>query len=133
MIAALLPLLSPIIDRVAGAIPDRGEADRLKAQATTELLQALSSADTQQTEINKIEAASSSVFVAGWRPAVGWVCVSGVGYQFVVRPLAQAIVTIWQPAYTMPSVPTDDLLYLLGILLGVAGLRSFEKVKGVSR
>jgi len=133
MLAALLPLLGPVVDKLVDRIPDPGERERAKAEATADLLNKLASADAQQVEVNKVEAASSSLFVAGWRPSVGWVCSAALAYQYLVRPLGQGLVALWQPGFVMPAVETGDLLYLLGCLLGVAGLRSFEKVRGVSR
>lgn len=95
---------------------------------------------TGQQEINKTEALHSSVFVAGWRPAIGWVCVAALAYQFVVYPLLvwgwgwmQAIG--WVPA-ELPAPPildTEALMILLTGMLGLAGARTFEKVKGVSK
>ena len=133
MLQALLPLLAPVLEKLVDRIPDPQEKERAKADAAKQLLDVLSAADTRQIEVNKVEAASASVFVAGWRPAVGWICAAGVCYQFVARPLAQALVMIWQSGFQMPQIETADLLYLLGCLLGVAGLRSFEKLRGVAR
>jgi hypothetical protein len=135
MLGLLLPVLGPILDKLVDRIPDPVEKERAKAEATKQLVDALTAADAAQVEVNKVEAASASVFVAGWRPAVGWICAAGVGYQYVARPLLQGLVTLWQAraAFTMPAVETGDLLYLLGCLLGVAGLRTVEKIKGAAR
>jgi len=82
-----------------------------------------------QTEVNKIEAASDKLFVAGWRPAIGWVCVVALAYQFILYPLL-----CWLPMDRPPPVPLDyTLLYgLLTGMLGIAGFRSFDKFKGVA-
>jgi hypothetical protein len=95
--------------------------------------------DLAQVEINKIEAGSSSVFVAGWRPAVGWVGVAGLAYQFLGYPLMQWLWAFGQGADIIPKglnpppdLQTDQLMVLLSGLLGFGGMRSFEKHKGVA-
>jgi hypothetical protein len=95
--------------------------------------------DLAQVEVNKIEAASSSTFVAGWRPAVGWVGVLGLAYQFLGYPLMQWVWSFgqgmdWIPKglNPPPDLATDQLMVLLSGLLGFGGMRSFEKHKGVA-
>jgi len=95
--------------------------------------------DLAQIEVNKVEAASSSVFVSGWRPAIGWIGVAAMGYQFLAYPLfqwgwkyLQAI--NWVPADMDPPpvLEADQLWVILSGILGIAGMRSFEKTKGVA-
>jgi hypothetical protein len=96
--------------------------------------------DLAQVEVNKIEAASSSVFVSGWRPAVGWVGVLGLAYQFLGYPLMQWCWAFGQ-GYDIipkglnppPDLDVEQLMTLLAGLLGFGGMRSFEKHKGVAR
>jgi len=95
--------------------------------------------DLAQVEINKIEAGSSSIFVAGWRPAVGWVGVLGLAYQFLGYPLMQWLWSFLQGVDIIPKglqpppdLQTDQLMVLLSGLLGFGGMRSFEKHKGVA-
>jgi len=95
--------------------------------------------DLAQVEVNKIEASSSSVFVSGWRPAVGWVGVLGLAYQFLGYPLMQWLWAFGQGVDIIPkglSAPPDldveQLMTLLAGLLGFGGMRSFEKSKGVA-
>ncbi len=95
--------------------------------------------DLAQIEVNKIEAASSSVFVSGWRPAIGWIGVAAMGYQFLAYPLFQ-----WAWKYLQakgwvpigmeppPVLDADQLWVILSGILGIAGMRSFEKTKGVA-
>ena len=92
-----------------------------------------------QTAINAIEAQNSSLFVAGWRPAVGWVCVSGLGYTFLLKPLFPWAVRVAASmgGYTatlpdLPEVPMGDLIILLGGMLGLGTLRTIDKIKGVA-
>jgi len=95
--------------------------------------------DLAQVEVNKIEAASNNLFVSGWRPAVGWVGVAGVAYQFLGYPLMQWIWAFGQGVDLIPKglapppdLQTDQLMVLLSGLLGFGGMRSFEKSKGVA-
>ena len=76
-----------------------------------------------QTEINKVEAGHRSIFVAGWRPAVGWVCVLGLGIAFIVNPYLPV------PA----ELPMDYMTELLWGLLGLGALRTVEKLNGKAR
>jgi len=101
-----------------------------------------------QIGANAEEAKSSSLFVSGWRPAVGWVCATALGVVYIPKALvmtaiwtyqAVAVVSTWSgvgPVPVLPGYPdlgVTDLLGLLGALLGFGGLRSFEKVKDVAR
>jgi len=95
--------------------------------------------DLAQVDINKIEAASSSVFVSGWRPAVGWVGVLGLVYQFLGYPLmqwgwafGQGMDWIPRELHAPPDLDVEQLMTLLAGLLGFGGMRTFEKHKGVA-
>jgi len=78
-----------------------------------------------QIELNKIGAASRSVFVAGWRPAVGWVCAIGLSFTFLINPILQ-----WLTGEPGPTLPTDVILELVLGMLGLGGLRTAEKLAG---
>lgn len=93
-----------------------------------------------QQEINKIEATHTSVFVAGWRPAIGWVGVSALAYQFILYPLlvwawAWLQARGWIPAGQTPPpiLDIEALMVLMTGILGIASARTFEKVKGAAR
>lgn len=85
-----------------------------------------------QIEVNKVEAASSSFFVAGWRPAVGWTCVAGLGYSFFGLPILSwgSMNFGW---VIPPALDMGTLLTLLLGMLGLGGLRTKEKIEGVAR
>jgi len=74
LLPSLLPMLGEVLDRV---IPDKAEAAKARLEMESKLLEAATLQATQQTDINKIEAAHSSLFVSGWRPFIGWVCGAG--------------------------------------------------------
>ncbi len=100
----------------------------LKAEREFDSLQLklLADQNTAQTEVNKIEAANNNIFVAGWRPAIGWVGVLALFYQYLVYPLLT-----WLPiAKAPPPLDTGTLLTLITGMLGIAGMRSFDKLKG---
>lgn len=93
-----------------------------------------------QQEINKVEAAHSSIFVAGWRPAIGWVGVVALAYQYVLYPLllwvwAWLQAQGWVPGSMKapPLLEAEALWVLLTGILGIAGARTFEKVRGVNK
>jgi len=92
-----------------------------------------------QIEVNKVEAASPSVFVSGWRPAIGWIGVAAMGYQFLLYPMFQWAWKYlqamgWIPAGLEPPpvLDAEQLWVILTGILGIAGMRSVEKTKGVA-
>jgi hypothetical protein len=87
-----------------------------------------------QLEINKAEAASGSVFKGGWRPAVGWVCASAFAYHFVLQPILLFVVALTGTELpTLPEFDMSTLLPVLGGMLGIGGLRSYEKKQGLTK
>lgn len=133
----------PVFD-VVGKVLDRVIPDpEAKAEAQLKLLElaqrgelAQLEADTKlafgQLEINKEEAKHANLFVAGWRPAVGWVCVAGIGYTFVVGPLIASIANAFGAHMVLVDVQTTELLILIGGMLGIGTMRTFEKSQGVA-
>jgi len=133
---ALLALLPNVLDKI---LPDKGAADAaklelLKMAQTGELaqLQATTELAKGQMEINKVEAASSSLFVAGWRPFVGWICACAIGFKYIGGPLLVMIGAAFGQDIDLPDIDTADLWPLLAGLLGLGGLRTIEKVKGAA-
>lgn len=124
-----------IIDKI---IPD----PTAKAQAQLEVLKLQQAGDFKQIEadlqvmlaqsrVNEIDAQSPNFFRGGWRPAVGWVCVTGMGYTYILAPFLGWVATMnGYPA--PPGIDTYDLLIMLGGMLGFGGMRSFERIKGKS-
>lgn len=97
-------------------------------------LQADNAINLAQIDLNKTEAASGSFFRAGWRPAVGWVCVLGLAYQFLLRSLLPWTMAVFLPAKViaaMPSLDMGTLMTLLMGMLGLAGARTVEKLQGM--
>lgn len=120
---------SPI--EAIGNVFDRlftSDAERAQAEAVLEKLRQHPA--ELQVELNKIEAAHRSVFVAGWRPAVGWICAAGVGWAYLGQPLFLWAAALWAPGVQPPDIRIDSLFELVLAMLGMAGLRSFEKSTG---
>ena len=96
--------------------------------------------DLAQTEVNKVEAASASLFVAGWRPAIGWIGGAAMAYQFLAYPLLQWGWALLQSGGYIstglsapPVMASDQLWVILSGILGIAGMRTYEKRTGVSK
>jgi holin (3TMs family) len=121
-----------IIGALGSLIDELFTSDEERMAAKHKLVEMEQQGRLAQIEVNKIEAASSSIFVAGWRPFIGWVCGCGVGWAFLGAPIAEWAVAIWSPGTTMPMLHTDGLLELVLALLGLGALRTFEKVKGAA-
>ncbi len=134
-----LDLIKTGIDKIW---PDKTEADKAKAALVqAELAGQLEEVKAQwnnakaQIEVNAEEAKSSSVFVAGWRPFIGWVCGSAFAWAFVLSPIiltGSAMLGHPISPSTLPKIDFDQLQPVLYGMLGLAGLRSFEKTKGVA-
>lgn len=95
--------------------------------------------DIAQISVNQAEAQHSSIFVAGWRPAIGWIGAAAMAYQFLLYPLMLWGWTYlqgigWIPAGLTPPpvLDADQLWVILSGILGIAGMRSYEKSKGVA-
>lgn len=125
-VTALFEVGSKVLDRV---LPDPAQQaaaklELMKLQQNGELAQI-----TGQMDINKVEAASSSVFVSGWRPGIGWVCGAGFAVQFVIGPLAEWGSALAGHPVKFPQMDTGTMMPLLLGMLGLGGLRTAEKLQ----
>lgn len=133
MLGLLLPLLGPVFDKLIGLIPDPQAAAKAKAEAMAMVIDAAQKADQAQLEVNKAEAASGSLFIAGWRPFVGWACGVACAWNWIGLPLGLFVVAaIGRPMELRPLDLSEMMPLLIG-MLGMGGLRTFEKVQGVAR
>jgi hypothetical protein len=105
--------------------PDKSQAEAAQLAAQVAIVQG-------QLDVNRAEAASPSAFTSGWRPAIGWVCASALACQYIARPLLQWYGTM--AGHQWPTLPgiDDNLWQLMLGMLGLGGLRTFEKTKGVA-
>ncbi|MBC6497024.1 MAG: hypothetical protein GDA54_01700 [Alphaproteobacteria bacterium GM7ARS4] len=130
MIGSVLPIVAPIMrDVLSSLFPDKEKAQ----EAEHKMMAALLAADKGQVHINQVEARHASLFVAGWRPWLGWVCGMGIFWSFVLQPVALWLNGVMGWHLPMPPIETGYLVELVMAMLGLGGLRSFEKVKGVAR
>jgi hypothetical protein len=128
-VSALLDIGGKVFDRV---FPDPAQAasaklELMKLQQSGELTQIAG-----QMDINKVEAASSSIFVSGWRPAIGWICGAGFAVQFVIGPLAEWGSALAGHPVKFPQMDTGTMMPLLLGMLGLGGMRTAEKIQGVA-
>lgn len=134
ILTMLLPLITGVIGKV---IPDNVKAAEVNAELQKALLdrqgeidKAIADAAKAQAEVNLKEAEHSSLFVSGWRPAVGWICVAGCFYGFAAQPTLawfSGLIGVGAP----PVLDMATIIGLLTGLLGLGGLRTVEKVQGV--
>lgn len=137
MIANLLGL-GKIVETVGAIASDLVTTDRERWELALEEKRIDQATDLAQMEVNKIEAAHGSLFVAGWRPAIGWIGAAALAYQFLLYPLLLWGMTLAQGYELFPDwveapplLPTDALWVILSGMLGIAGMRSLDKIKGV--
>lgn len=130
----LIPAITGVLDKILPDPQAQAEAKlRVMEMAQKGELAALD-ADLRlavgQLEVNKVEA-GTDLFRGGWRPAVGWTCVFGLAYQFLIQPLLPWLVTVAGGTVPpLPAIDNDTLMVLLTGMLGLGGLRTFERVKG---
>jgi hypothetical protein len=133
---ALIPLLGGLLDKL---LPDPNAAAAAKLQIlqmaqTGELAQL--DADlkiaTGQMTVNQSEASSSSLFVSGWRPFIGWICGVAFAYKFVLAPAAAFAMTAAGNPISLPVLDFTEMSTVLLGMLGIGGLRTIEKIRGVA-
>jgi hypothetical protein len=121
-ITAGIDLAKTVVDKIW---PDKSEQERAQLAAALQIVQG-------QLEINKAEAASPNVFTSGWRPFIGWVCGSAFAWNWIGLPVAVfASNYAGHPLQVSPADMSEMMPVLMG-MLGLAGLRSFEKVRGAA-
>lgn len=111
------------------------ELELLKLQQSGELAQLDAEVRLRlgQLEVNKIEAASEKLFVSGWRPAVGWVCVAALAWHFIGYPFSAWAFQTWIPQVAPPVLVGEHLMELVIGMLGFGTLRTYEKIKGLDK
>jgi len=130
MIAALLPIIGTVLDRI---IPDNAAREKAKAEMEAALIQNANAINLAIQDVNKTEAAHRSVWVAGWRPALGWSAAAGFFWAFLGQPIALWVVALSGSDVSLPQLDTAPLLEMTFAMLGLAGLRTYEKQKGVTK
>ena len=126
--------IGPVGNILDKFVEDKDQKAKLAHEIATMSEKHAQEAMLAQLEINKAEAASGSIFKGGWRPAVGWVCAIAFAYHFILKDLI-----IFGASFAgadLPELPEFDmgtLLTVLGGMLGIGGLRTYEKQKGLTK
>jgi hypothetical protein len=126
---SVLSIGSTILDRV---IPDKNAREKAKE----ELERALNDQDFQialeQIKVNAEEAKSESLFKSGWRPGIGWICGFAFALHFILLPIFNLFIVVFGGSAIVIPFDMQTLMTVLGGLLGIGGLRTIEKIKGVA-
>lgn len=126
--------LGGVIDGIAKGLDDLFTSDEEREAAKLKLLTTLQQPHILQAMTNIEEAKHRSVFVAGWRPSIGWIAALGLGYQFLVFPFVGIInVYLNIPVEALPQLQGEQLMTLTMALLGLGGLRTYEKFQGLTQ
>ena len=127
-------LIGPILTLLDKVIPDADKKQELAQQIATMAAEQAHQLAMAQIEVNKAEAASTSVFKGGWRPFIGWTCGVAFAYHFVVQPvLVFALAAQGGAVPDLPALDMGSLMTVLMGMLGLGGLRTYEKLKGVAK
>lgn len=133
------PVVTQLVGPVFGLIDDLFTTDEERAAAKIKVMELAAKGDLGQLEVNKVEAAHTSVFVAGWRPFIGWTCAIAVFMAYVLFPLVETgafYAFQWYgvefDAEGLPELGLEELMPLMMGMLGLGSLRTFEKHKGVA-
>ena len=133
----LVPAISSLLDKL---IPDPEARDKAKIEllragreSDLEELRLALSADQMQADINQTEAASPDLFVAGWRPFIGWVCGVAFAYHFILQPVLAFAIANAGGEVRLPAFDIDALFTVLMGMLGLGGLRTIEKIRGSAK
>ncbi len=118
-------LIQPVSD-----ILDKFVADKdLKTKLSHELEKEIISLNKAQLEVNKVEAKHNNVFVSGWRPFIGWACGVSLAYHFIIEPIIQYTLIVNNIDYNTPEFDFSQLSTIVMAMLGMSGLRTYEKIK----
>jgi hypothetical protein len=127
---AIVEIGARLLDKV---IPDKDAREK----AHTELVRAAQDQEFQlalaQIKVNETEAQNPNLFVSGWRPAVGWICVAGLSYNFVIYPMLLWLAALAGAEFSPPPLLSESLMELVLGMLGLGALRTVEKWRGVAR
>jgi hypothetical protein len=126
-------LVGPIAKLLDKVIPDADERSRLAHEIATLAERQAHEIAKAQIAVNKEEAASHSMFVSGWRPAVGWVCTLGLATNYLFVPVCNFLLTLNESPITVPPLDLSEMMPVLLGMLGLGGLRTYEKTKAVAR
>jgi hypothetical protein len=130
--AILGSLVQPVTDLISEAIVDKDKAAEIAYKVSTLAATQAHEQVMGQLAVNKSEAESGSTFVGGWRPAVGWVCVAALALNFIITPMFGPVIEAYTDVVMSPLQTGEMMPILLG-MLGLGGMRTFEKHQGVAK
>lgn len=126
-------LVGPVAGLLDQFIEDKDQKAKLAHEIATMSEKHMSEAMLANAQANIEQSKHASIFVSGARPAIMWICALGLLTQFFLMPIAEWAIIIWMPEIDLPKLNTGELMTLTLSLLGLGGLRSFEKSKGIAR
>lgn len=126
-------LVGPVTGLLDKFIEDKDVKNKLAHDLSTMAERHAQELAKGQLEVNKTEAAHKSLFVAGWRPAVGWTCCLGMASNFLVIPIANFALALTGSAIVVPLLDTGEMMPVLMGMLGLGAMRTYEKKQGVQR
>ncbi len=129
----LQSLIGPVTGLLDKFIEDKDQKARLAHDLATMADQHAQELAKAQLEVNKVEAAHKSLFVSGWRPAVGWVCVLGMFGNFITIPFSNFVLALIGYDIVIPLVPLETMMPVLMGMLGLGAMRTYEKKNSVHR
>ena len=133
----LQALIGPVTGLLDKFIEDKDQKAKLAHEIATMAEKHAHESAMAQVEVNKAEAGHRSIFVAGWRPFIGWTCGVALAYHFVLHPIIifamMTFPALPVPADALPEFDMESLMTVLLGMLGLGGLRTFEKVKGKTK
>jgi hypothetical protein len=133
MLNLLGSLIGPVTGLLDKFIEDKDTKNALAHEIATLSQKQAQEAMIAQLEVNKTEAAHKSLFVAGWRPFIGWVCGLGFFSNFIVIPVANFVLQLLSNPVVIPMIDTSQMMPVLMGMLGLGAMRTVEKVQKVSR
>ena len=133
MINLLGSLVQPVTGLLDKFIEDKDQKNKLAHEISTMAERHAQELAKGQLEINKAEAQSRNVFIAGWRPFIGWTCGVAMAYNYVIHPILMFTLAQFNYLVAIPALDLSEMMPVLMGMLGLGGLRSFEKYKGISK
>ncbi len=129
----LTALIGPVTGLLDKFIEDKDQKNKLAHEISTMAERHAQELAKGQLEINKAEAQSRNIFVAGWRPFIGWTCGVAMAYNYVIHPIMIFVLAQLDYLVALPALDLGEMMPVLMGMLGLGGLRSFEKYKGISK
>jgi len=129
IVTTVLPIVTNVLDRL---IPDKAEAARIQAELEAELVKSANAIQIETIRTNQLDAQGSGVLQRSWRPMIGIACAASIMWIFIGYPFTSWILQLFGLPVPVSNLPTDLVLELTLAMLGMSGLRTFEKLRNVA-